>query len=364
MTIENVVKKFGSFQALGGVNLTIRSGEFFTLLGPSGCGKTTLLRCIAGFERPTSGRILFNDEDMTHIPPWEKNIGFVFQNYALWPNKSVSANIAYGLEIREKSQSFIKERVEWALDLLGLPGIGEKMPEQLSGGQQQRVAIARALVIDPAILLLDEPLSNLDAKLRISLRFQIREIQKKLGITAIYVTHDQEEALEISDRIAVMNAGELQQVAGPEDIYERPSNRFVADFVGKANLFPGELEGNVFVCSDRLKVELRAEERERLTASEATRVSSVRVDSTGAGSDGNDSAPEIMFRPEALQEVASREGNRVDMEGRIVDVLYHGNIRRYMVDAGCSAPVVYETKISHSIGETLRLMITQYRLYA
>ncbi len=341
VTIENVVKKFGSFQALGGVSLSIRSGEFFTLLGPSGCGKTTLLRCTAGFERPTSGRILFNDADMTHIPPWEKNIGFVFQNYALWPNKSVYANIAYGLEIRKKSASFIREKVEWALELLGLPGIGNKMPEQLSGGQQQRVAIARALVIDPTILLLDEPLSNLDAKLRISLRFQIREIQKKLKITAIYVTHDQEEALEISDRIAVMNEGLVLQIGTPEDIYERPARRFVADFVGKANIVPGRREGDVFVCSERFRISLAPEDRAQAPE--------------GRGA-------EIMFRPEALREVG--ESGRADMEGRITDFLYHGNIRRYMVDAGCPASVVYETSIPHSIGESLRLAVTQYRLYA
>jgi iron(III) transport system ATP-binding protein len=330
--IEKVVKRFGSFQALAGVDVSIRSGEFFTLLGPSGCGKTTLLRCIAGFERPSEGRVLFNDQDMTGVPPWEKNIGFVFQNYALWPNKSVRDNIAYGLEIRKKDKAFIDDKVKWALDLLGLPLIGDQMPEQLSGGQQQRVAIARALVIDPAILLLDEPLSNLDAKLRISLRFQIREIQRKLKITTVYVTHDQEEALEISDRIAVMDKGCVLQIGTPEDIYARPEKRFVAEFVGAANIVEGRREGDLFVCSPGLKIAAPKEEGSRL-----------------------------MFRPEALEEVP--EGRRADVEGRIVDVLYRGNIRRCIVDAGCPEPVVYETKAAHAVGETLRLAITHYRLY-
>lgn len=332
VTIENVVKRFGAFRALDGVDLSIRSGEFFTLLGPSGCGKTTLLRCIAGFEKPTEGRILFGGSDTTGVPPWEKNIGFVFQNYALWPNKSVRANIAYGLEIRKKDAAFIHDKVEWALELLGLPGIGDKMPEQLSGGQQQRVAIARALVIDPSILLLDEPLSNLDAKLRISLRFQIREIQKKLKITAVYVTHDQEEALEISDRIAVMDKGKLLQIGTPEDIYERPDGRFVADFVGKANILEGQRKGDFFVCSDRARI--AAPER------------------TGSL---------LMFRPEALEE--ARRGQTADIEGPVIDAMYHGNIRRYMIDADCAAPIVYETNAPHVVGETLRLAITHYRLY-
>ncbi|HWP68903.1 MAG TPA: ABC transporter ATP-binding protein, partial [Rectinemataceae bacterium] len=242
------------------------------------------------------------------------------------------ANIAYGLEIRKKDAAFIREKVEWALDLLGLPGIGDKMPEQLSGGQQQRVAIARALVIDPSILLLDEPLSNLDAKLRISLRFQIREIQKKLKITAVYVTHDQEEALEISDRIAVMDKGKLLQIGTPEDIYERPEGRFVADFVGKANILEGQRKGDFFVCSDRVRI--ASPER--------------------AGS-------QLMFRPEALEE--AREGRSADIEGTVIDAVYHGNIRRYMIDADCAAPIVYETNAPHSVGETLRLAITHYRLY-
>jgi iron(III) transport system ATP-binding protein len=334
--IEGVVKRFGSFRALDDVNLSIASGEFFTLLGPSGCGKTTLLRCIAGFEKASEGHIVFNGEDTTGVPPWEKNIGFVFQNYALWPNKTVFANVAYGLEIRRHDRAYIRAKVEQALDLLDLHGIGEKMPETLSGGQQQRVAIARALVIDPTVLLLDEPLSNLDAKLRITLRFEIKKLQRKLGITAVYVTHDQEEALEISDKIAIINKGRVLQVGTPEDIYERPADRFVADFVGKANIVAGQAQNGRFVCSDRLSIPFSAEPSLR-------------------------PATALMFRPEALEEISS--GQEAHIEGTVIDSLYRGNLRRYLVDANCASPIVYETGKAHEVGDYLRLAIRHYRLY-
>jgi len=350
LRVEGVVKEFGRLRALDGVDIEIGKGEFFTLLGPSGCGKTTLLRCIAGFERPTGGRILFNGEDMTFVPPWEKNIGFVFQNYALWPNKNVFKNIAYGLELRKLGTQAIRDKVDWALELVGLPGIGEKLPEQLSGGQQQRVAIARALVIDPQVLLLDEPLSNLDTKLRVSLRAQIREIQRKLGITAVYVTHDQEEALELSDRIAVLNKGTVLQIGGPEDIYERPADRFVADFVGKANMIRGRTEGGAFVAAGGS----RANGRPGEAAPEGIRVP-LRPEEASVA------ATTLMFRPESLAICAA--GATAHIEGVVAQATYLGNLRRYLVDAGCDAPFLFESRARLEPGDTVRLAIDKYRLY-
>jgi iron(III) transport system ATP-binding protein len=342
LRIEAVVKEFGRLRALDGVAFEIASGEFFTLLGPSGCGKTTLLRCIAGFEKPSGGRILFNGADMTFVPPWEKNLGFVFQNYALWPNKNVFKNIAYGLELRKLGSEAIRDKVAWALDLVGLPGIGEKLPEQLSGGQQQRVAIARALVIDPQVLLLDEPLSNLDTKLRVSLRAQIREIQRKLGITAVYVTHDQEEALEISDRIAVMNKGKVLQIGGPEDIYERPADRFVADFVGKANMIRGRIEGGAFVAAGGCE------------GGKGIRLPLSAAESGGA-------ATTLMFRPEALSIAGA--GASAQIEGVVTQATYLGNVRRYLVDSGCETPILFESSARLAVGDTARLAIERCRLY-
>lgn len=245
--IKKIHKSFGDNEVLKNVNINIEQGEFFTLLGSSGCGKTTLLRCIAGFEKPSSGQIFFADRDVGLLNPWEKDVGFVFQNYALWPHKTVFENIAYGLKLRKIPKDEIRETVNWAMQLIDLPDVEKRYPNQLSGGQQQRIAIARALVIKPQVLLLDEPLSNLDAKLRIKMRQDIRLLQKRLGITTVYVTHDQEEALEISDHIAVFDKGVVQQVASPEEIYARPQNRFVANFVGKSNFVDGAIENGHFV---------------------------------------------------------------------------------------------------------------------
>jgi ABC-type Fe3+/spermidine/putrescine transport system ATPase subunit len=239
--LKNVVKKFGPLEAVSHVSLDIRDGELFTLLGPSGCGKTTILRLIGGFHKPDDGEIRFGDREVSGIPPYERNIGMVFQNYALWPHMTISANIAYGLKIKKTSRGEIKEKVSHALKLVNLIGLENRYPGQLSGGQQQRVALARALVLNPDVLLLDEPLSNLDAKIRIQVRAEIRKLQKDLGITTIYVTHDQEEALTLSDRIAVINFGKLQQIGAPFDLYEKPENPFVADFIGINNLIEGEI---------------------------------------------------------------------------------------------------------------------------
>jgi len=235
----NLTKTFGDVIAVYKATLNIEKGEFFTLLGPSGCGKTTTLRMIAGFYTPDEGEIYFDDKLMNNVPPHMRNTGMVFQNYALWPHMTVFDNIAYGLKIRRLSKEEIKKRVAWALKLVKLEGLENRLPSHLSGGQQQRVALARALVIEPDVLLLDEPLSNLDAKLRIATRSEIKKIQKKLGITTIYVTHDQEEALAISDRIAVMNQGKIEQVGTPREIYEQPKNEFIADFIGVTNFLKG-----------------------------------------------------------------------------------------------------------------------------
>jgi iron(III) transport system ATP-binding protein len=236
IVISGASRSFGTVRAVDGVSLAVGDGEFFTLLGPSGCGKTTLLRMIAGFCELDSGEIRFGSERIDRLPAHVRDIGMVFQNYAVFPNLTVAGNVAYGLKARKVAGPEVARRVEEALALVQLTGYGARWPHQLSGGQLQRVAIARALVIRPQVLLFDEPLSNLDARLRVSMRGEIRELQKSLGITAIYVTHDQEEAMSVSDRIALMNAGRLEQVGVPVDIYRHPVSRFAAEFMGTTNL--------------------------------------------------------------------------------------------------------------------------------
>ena len=242
INIENAVKKYGDLTIIPGITEHIRNGEFFTLLGPSGCGKTTLLRMIAGFNSIEGGDILFNEQRINDIPAHKRNIGMVFQSYAIFPHLTVRQNVEYGLKLRDVPKAKMKERVDRILDVVQIADYQDRLPERLSGGQQQRVALARAIVIHPSVLLMDEPLSNLDAKLRIEMRSAIREVQKKVGITTVYVTHDQEEALSISDRIAVMNKGEIQQTAQPQTIYERPWNIFVSTFIGHSNLFYGRVQ--------------------------------------------------------------------------------------------------------------------------
>ncbi len=237
--LDNVVKVFDKVIAADHITLTIKHGEFFTFLGPSGCGKTTTLRIIAGLEYPDEGRIYFDEEDVTEYPPYMRDTGMVFQNYALWPHMTVFDNIAYGLKIRRLPMNEIKERVYRVLDLVKLRGLENRYPTQLSGGQQQRVALARALIVKPKVLLLDEPLSNLDAKLRIEMREEIKRLQRELGITTIYVTHDQEEAMVISDRVAIMRQGRIMQIGHPREVYKRPANLFVASFMGRCTILKG-----------------------------------------------------------------------------------------------------------------------------
>jgi spermidine/putrescine ABC transporter ATP-binding subunit len=311
IALHDLDKRFGAVLAVDGVTLEIRDGELFTLLGPSGCGKTTLLRLIAGFHRPDAGRIRFGERDVTDLPPYARNIGMVFQNYALWPHMTVFQNVAYGLRLRRLRGPALAARVEEGLRRVNLGGLGARYPGQLSGGQQQRVALARALVLNPDILLLDEPLSNLDAKIRVQVRAEIRTLQQELGITTVYVTHDQEEALSLSDRVAVMRDGRVLQVGPPRELYERPRSRFVADFVGTNNLVPGTVrarDGAVAVVDTALGP-LR------------TRPGEVEVGQ----------ACVVAVRPENLSLPGDVGGdNRV--EGRIVLAAYLGSTLRYDVE--------------------------------
>jgi len=293
ITIEGVRRSFGSVVAVRDITLKVEDGEFFTLLGPSGCGKTTLLRLIAGFAELEAGLIKFADRRVDTLPPHRRNIGMVFQNYAIFPNLTVAGNVAYGLKARNVARADLGRRVEEALALVRLTGFGERWPHQLSGGQLQRVAIARALVIRPEVLLLDEPLSNLDARLRVDMRGEIRQLQQRLGITTVYVTHDQEEALAVSRRIAVMGAGRIEQLGPPEDVYRRPASLFVAGFMGTTNV----LAGIVDACKGaHMDVRIGA----------AT-VSLPAAPNVRAGDRLN-----LCVRPEALRILAAGEGTNED----------------------------------------------------
>ena len=261
ISIRNVTKRFGNLAAVDNVSIDIREGEFFVLLGPSGCGKTTLLRMIAGFEVPSAGQILIDGHDMANVPPNKRGVNMVFQSYAVFPHMSVTDNVGYGLKIARTAKAEARDRVAEALALVRLEGLGDRMPDQLSGGQRQRVALARSLVMKPKVLLLDEPLSALDAKLRAQMQFELADIQEKVGITFVTVTHDQDEALSLATRIAVINKGQVAQLASCSDLYEYPANRFVADFVGSVNIFDGRMvvdepEQAVIDCPEVCKIYL------------------------------------------------------------------------------------------------------------
>ncbi len=254
--IENAQKRYGDNIIIENLSLDIKQGEFFTLLGPSGCGKTTLLRMIAGFNSIENGNFYFNEKRINDLDPAKRNIGMVFQNYAIFPHLTVEQNVEFGLKNRKISKEEMKTETEKFLKLMQIDEYRDRMPERLSGGQQQRVALARALVIKPDVLLMDEPLSNLDAKLRVEMRTVIKEIQNSIGITTVYVTHDQEEAMAVSDRIAVMKDGEIQHLGQPKDIYQRPANLFVATFIGKTNVLNGNLNGSVLKVAGKYDVTL------------------------------------------------------------------------------------------------------------
>jgi iron(III) transport system ATP-binding protein len=320
--IANVSRSFGSVVAVDNISLDIKAGEFFTLLGPSGCGKTTLLRMIAGFADLDGGQISIGGKRIDTLPPHRRNIGMVFQNYAIFPNLTVAGNVAYGLKARKVASDEITERMSGALALVRLRGYGERWPHQLSGGQLQRVAIARALVIRPEVLLLDEPLSNLDAKLRVDMRGEIRDLQQRLNITTVYVTHDQEEALAVSQRIAVMQAGKIEQLGGPREIYRRPVSLFAAGFMGMTNVLPGTVAGREGV---RARVRVGAVE---LVVSDA------------AARQGE--AVTLCLRPEALRIIAPGEApiaGEARLEGTVTNAEFIGALIRLDVELSGGTPL-------------------------
>ena len=311
IALRSVVKQFGAVTAVDRVSLDIGDGELFTLLGPSGCGKTTLLRLVAGFYAPDGGEIWFGHRRVDGLAPYERNIGMVFQNYALWPHMTVRGNVTYGLRLKRLAAAEVERRLAEGLRQVNLAGLEHRYPGQLSGGQQQRVALARALVLNPDILLLDEPLSNLDAKIRVQVRAEIRRLQRALGITTVYVTHDQEEALSLSDRIAVMRDGHVLQVAGPKELYEHPATRFVADFVGVNNFIPG-------VC------------REAVDGAVVVETPLGVVRGRGAATVRAGERCVVAVRPETL---ALGDGGDNAFLGRVVLASYLGSTLRYDVEA-------------------------------
>ncbi len=328
---------FDDFTALQPTDLTVRKGELFTLLGPSGCGKTTLLRCLAGFLKPSRGSVTFDGRDVSTVEPWDRGIGFVFQNYALWPTKTIYRNVAYGLEVRKMPRAAIERRVAETLELVDLTRACDQYPGELSGGMQQRVALARAIIIDPPLLLFDEPLSNLDAKLRVKLRRDIRALQTRLGLTAIYVTHDQEEALDISDRIAVMQQGKVCQIGTPREIYGSPQSPFVADFVGKATFLRGR-----FVSKGRF----------RLT--DGPDLTGIFKPETTEGN-----ATCLFARPETIEVTEPGKG---DLTGRVVDASYLGPVTCYMVVVH-GHTILVEARAALEIGSEIGVTLPQMQMF-
>jgi putative spermidine/putrescine transport system ATP-binding protein len=320
--IDDVTKRFGAVTAVDRMHLDLQEGELIAFLGPSGCGKTTTLRMVAGFEQPTQGVIRFGDRDVTHVPPEQRNVGMVFQNYALFPHMTVAQNVAYGLEMRRTPRAEVGERVARMLDKVQLGTLGGRYVRQISGGQQQRTALARALVINPSVLLLDEPLANLDAKLREEMRFFIKELQREFAITTIYVTHDQSEALVLADRIAVMMDGQLQQLAAPREVYDRPANATVADFIGLTNFIDGEVVRQSGVA---LTVRTAWGELAALGASERSVGERVRVSVR----------PEaFVVRPSTGSLGLARDGDATTLTGRVGEVSYLGNVFDFHVHLG------------------------------
>lgn len=336
ITIENAVKRYGKDTIINGLSLEVRPGEFFTLLGPSGCGKTTLLRMIIGFNTIEGGTFKIDDQVINDIPTNKRNIGMVFQNYAIFPHMTVRENVAFGLKNRKLDKAVIKRECDRFLTMMQIDQYADRLPENLSGGQQQRVALARALVIKPDVLLMDEPLSNLDAKLRLEMRQAIRSIQKEVGITTVYVTHDQEEAMSISDTIAVMKSGSIQHLGVPRDIYQRPSNLFVATFIGRTNVLPAVLRGGELVFPSGY------------TAAHAN------------WSAAPDQPVKVSVRPEEF--VIGPEGGE-GIPGTVVDSIYLGLNTHYIVDVGLEEKVelIQESAIDDTVVPGSHITLTVKR---
>jgi iron(III) transport system ATP-binding protein len=315
--IENLTKRFGTTTAVADINLRIEPGELFFLLGPSGCGKTTLLRCLAGFYEPDAGRIFLGDEDVTALPPHKRNTGMMFQSYALWPHLSVAENVAFGLEERRVAKADIRRQVGEALESVRMGAHAGRRPNQLSGGQQQRVALARALVVRPRCLLLDEPLSNLDARLRLEMRAEIRRVCKEFKLTTVYVTHDQKEALSVSDRMAILDAGRILQVGPPRDLYRRPASRKVADFLGEIDFIPGNVVSAGEGCA--------------VVDTAAGRFEGVLVEGTAHARPG--SAVTLSIRPECWT-LDSVPAVRNSVRGRIGQAIFLGEVAQVEFMAG------------------------------
>lgn len=336
--LKNIDLSYGKTQVIKNVSLTINKGEFFSFLGPSGCGKSTLLRLIAGFEQCQNGEVFLGDEEVSRLPPWKRNVGMVFQNYALWPHMTIRKNVAFGLEERKIPQAEINQRVNDALELVGLQDYAERRPNQLSGGQQQRVALARTIIIEPKVLLLDEPLSNLDAKLRVHMRQELLELQRKLSLTTIFVTHDQEEANTTSDRIAVLQDGIVQQIGTPMELYDKPDNLFVAKFLGTANVLHGVISqhGNETLFNDN---------------------NGIQVSMSSCDVEGSKS---IIFRPQNLS-LCEPQNASADLQGEIKIREFLGSIVRYEIMVEQQNIIVDEVygqgKIPAETGATVGLQI-------
>jgi putative spermidine/putrescine transport system ATP-binding protein len=349
LKVEKMSVGYGTTTVLDSLDLGIEKGEFVALLGSSGCGKTTLLRTIAGFAKPFAGSIQVADRDVTQMPPDQRGMALVFQSYALWPHMTVAQNIGYGLKLQKRSRGEIDARVTEMQNLLGLSGLGNRKPGQLSGGQRQRVALGRALAIDPEILLLDEPLSNLDARIRLTVRHEIRSLQKRLGITAIHVTHDREEAMVMADRIVIMNAGRIEQQGSPEEVYNKPASPFVAAFMGAENL----LSMQVRVHGEQIELQEGAFSPSTVTARAGRTLATGPV--------------ELRFRAEAARLASSGDGTvpepgALELRGQVASVSYPGGHWRHAVRLGADEILVDADRPFHQ-GETVKVRIPARSLF-